>query len=305
MAHPSWLIPHGFLLKTQDSPLKTHVSSLKTHLSDLTYLNQLVWITSYCLLCNITTGGWSSVGHDCHIYGKGIPTITSSGIGETMITSLLSKKVLLAVAVALVTSTAAQAGSILIVSDDANSTEQLGSFQGTISYEYDAIDDVGLLSVTLTNTSDPDYGGYITGFLFNIAGEDPSPTATLTTGTYPFTTATGNGLNGQPYGNPFDAGAALGGYFLGGGSPTDGIAIADTGVFDLVVHSYDAAFLTATSFIEGGGYEFNFIVRFKAIDDGASDKVPAAVIIPLPPALAMGGLGLLGAMFGVRRIRRR
>ncbi len=221
-----------------------------------------------------------------------------------MIITLLSKKMPMAIAAALLASTAAQADSISIFSDESNSTSQLGSFEGSISYEYDAGGDVGLLSISLTNTSDPDFGGYITGFLFNVAGEDPTPTATLTSGTYPFKTALGNGLNGQPYGNPFDGGAALEGEFMGGGSPTDGIAVGDTGIFDLVINSADAAFLTAINFIEGGRYEFNFIVRFRGFNNGDSDKVPGAVIIPLPPAVAMGGFGLM-AMFGVRRIRRR
>lgn len=198
---------------------------------------------------------------------------------------------------------AVQAGSIPIMSDGANSTEGLGSFTGSLAYEFDPFADLGFLSVTLTNTSDPDNGGFITGFVFNIASADDDASATFTSGSHPFENLTDGGLNAEPFGNPFDAGAALGGAFQGGGSPTQGIAVGDTGIFEFDVMAFDAADLTALSFLPGGPSEFNFIVRFRGFENGDSDKVPASVI-PLPPALALGGLGLLGAMFGARRVRR-
>lgn len=196
-----------------------------------------------------------------------------------------------------------QAGSIEIFSDGANSTEGIGSFTGSLAYEFDPFADLGFLSVTLTNTSDPDNGGFITGFVFNIASADDDASATFTSGSHPFENLTDSGLNAEPFGNPFDAGAALGGAFLGGASPTEGIAVGDTGIFEFNVMAFDAADLTVLSFLTDGPYEFNFIVRFKGFENGDSDKVPAT-IIPLPPALALGGLGLLGAMFGARRVRR-
>lgn len=212
-------------------------------------------------------------------------------------------RAVLVVGVMLGSGVAVQAGSILIISDEANSTEGLASFTGSLEYEFDPFADLGFLSVTLTNTSDPDNGGFITGFVFNIASADDDASATLISGSHPFENLTDGGLNAQPFGDPFDAGAALGGNFLGGGSPTEGIAVGDTGIFDFDVMAFDAANLTALSFLSNGPYEFNFIVRFKGFENGGSDKVPAT-IIPLPPALALGGLGLLGAMFGARRVRR-
>ncbi len=201
-------------------------------------------------------------------------------------------------------SVAVHAGSIEIFSDEANSTEGLGSFTGSLEYAFDPFEDMGFLSVTLTNTSDPASSGFITGFVFNIASADDEASATFTSGSHPFENLTHGGLKAKPFGNHFDAGAALGGNFLGGGSPTAGIAVGDTGIFDFDVMAFDAADLTALSFLSNGPYEFNFIVRFKGFENGGSDKVPAT-IIPLPPALALGGLGLRGAMFGARRVRRR
>ena len=198
---------------------------------------------------------------------------------------------------------AAQAGSIDIFSDGANSTEGLGTFTGSVEYVFDSDADLGLLTITLTNTSDPDNGGFLTGFLYNIVNDDPDTSATLVSATHPYEQATDNGLSGQPFGDPFDAGAAIGGAFLGGGDPNGGIAVGDTGIFGFEIMAFDAADLTALNFLVGGPYEFNFIVRFKGFDDGGSDKVPAA-IVPLPPALAWGGFGLVAVMFGARRVRR-
>ena len=208
----------------------------------------------------------------------------------------------LVVSVMLGPSVAVQAGRIEIFSVGANNTVGLGSFTGSLEYAFDPSGDLDFLSVTLTNTSDPVNGGFITGFVFNIASADDEASVTLTSGSHPFENLPEGGLNAQPFGNPFDAGAALGGKFLGGGSPTEGIAVGDTGIFEFDVMAFDAADLTAR-YLTDGPFEFNFIVRFIAFENGDSDKVPATIIL-LPPALALGGLGLLGAMFGARRVRR-
>ena len=213
-------------------------------------------------------------------------------------------RIALVVGVMLGSGLAAQAGSIEIFSDEANSTDGLGSFTGSVDYVYDSDSGLGFLTITLTNTSDPENGGFITGFLYNIVSDDRDASATLVSASHPYEDATDNGLNGAPFGNPFDAGAAIGGAFLGGGDPNGGIAVGDTGIFGFEIMAFDAADLTALSFLVGGRYEFNFIVRFRAFNDGGSDKVPAA-IIPLPPAFAWGGVGLIAVMFGAGRVRRK
>ncbi len=68
--------------------------------------------------------------------------------------------------------------------------------------------------------------------------------------------------------------------------------MGDTGIFEFDVMAFDAADLT-TRFLTDGPFEFNFIVRFKDFENGGSEKDPATIIL-LPPALALGGLGLLG-----------
>jgi len=206
---------------------------------------------------------------------------------------------------ALACTSAAHAGSIVQINGGGSSSlEGLGSFTGSIEYSTaDAFSTTGTLVITLTNTSAPANGGFITGFLFNIGGADSSASATLASGTHPFTNCTGGGLSGSPFGD-YDAGAALGGSFLGGGSPNPGIGVGDTGVFTFDVSASDAGALTALDFLNGGPLDFNFLVRFRGFENGGSDKV-GAVVVPLPPALGLGLVGLVGAAIAAARAKRR
>ncbi len=182
----------------------------------------------------------------------------------------------------------ANADIINIFADTANSEWGLGDFTGTLQYEY-KMGDLGLLTVVLNNTSDEANFGWITGFIFNYSTSDKASTAALTSATHPFEDAPGQ--NGMPYGNPFMAGAALGGDWQGGGAgnPELGIGVGDTGTFSFDITATDADLLSAGSFLQGP-YDFNFIVRFLGFKDKESDKVPA---VPAPGALALLGLGAL------------
>ncbi len=183
-------------------------------------------------------------------------------------------------------SSSASADTLQIFADTANSTQGIGDFTGSLTYDF-IVGDMGVLTVDLTNTSEPGNGGWLTGFIFNIGSSDPDVAAPYTGGTYPFEDAPGQ--NGAPYGNPFLAGAALGGNWLGDGFPADGIAVGDSGSFSFDVFANDAGSLSASSFLEGP-YKFNFLVRFRGFLDGNSDKVPA---VPAPGALALLGIAAL------------
>lgn len=188
----------------------------------------------------------------------------------------------------------ASADVVNIFGDTGNSTENLGNFEGFVQYDFLG-GSSGLLTISLTNTSDLDNGGFITAFLFNMDSSDA--VASLSSATYDFDQATGNGLNGSPFGDPYDAGAGINGSFEGGGNPNQGIAIGDTGLFTFDISASDASSLSALSFMTGA-YDFNFLVRFRGFEDGGSDKVPAA---PAPGALAL--LGAAGLVAGGRRRR--
>jgi hypothetical protein len=149
--------------------------------------------------------------------------------------------------------------TIEITGDSLNSTEQLGDDAGSISYDFDAISDIGVLTVSLTNVTDPDDGGSITGPLFNIDSAVASASTSLVSATHRFLQCFGNGLSGQLIGSAFDAGAALGGTLLGSGSPVNEIAGGSTGEFVFNISAADASGNPTESFLNGQ-LEFDFVV---------------------------------------------
>ncbi|MFG0329352.1 MAG: hypothetical protein ACF8PN_05570 [Phycisphaerales bacterium] len=184
----------------------------------------------------------------------------------------------------------APADLIEIADDPASATEGLGHFTGTLDYRLQG--GAWILSVDLTNTSDPSNGGYITGFLFNIDSRDDDAEAELFSASHGFF-EDAEGESGQPFGSDYDAGAALNGNWLGGGKPSRGIAVGDTGSFQFEIEADDASFLTASSFMNGP-YEYDFVVRFRGFEDGGSDKVGGAVVpAPGAAALLLAGSGLI------------
>ncbi|MGH7213800.1 MAG: hypothetical protein ACREIT_03435 [Tepidisphaeraceae bacterium] len=207
----------------------------------------------------------------------------------------------------------ASAGSIAIQSDPANSTSGLGAFTGSLDYTGT------VLTVTLTNISDPGNGGYITGLLLNIDDADDDATATFVDTDDLSTTGlnesdfsnTGAGNGGQPFG-AFEFGAALGGNFNGGGNPNKGIGVGQTGIFKFNVSDPDSEVFDVHDFLSefspGQGNNAKtaaMLVRFKGFCDDGSDKVPGAKVcpaVPLPPAAwaSLSTLGLIGAV-GMRR----
>lgn len=196
----------------------------------------------------------------------------------------------------LLCTTETASASLIIYGDTANSSEGIGDYTGNLDYIY-AGGSQGWLTVSLTNTSDPLNGGFITGFAFNFDSVDNAASATLISGSHPFTGITN--ANAAPYG-VFDAGAALGGNWLGGGSPNAGIAVGDTGVFVFSILASDAMNLAAESFIAGPGY--GFIVRMRGFADGGSDKIPGTTDMPVPAPAAASLLAIAG-LVGIRRRR--
>lgn len=188
----------------------------------------------------------------------------------------------------------ASADVLPIQADMTNSENTLGDFTGTIGYT--GLGNSGLLTVSLTNTSNPLGGGYLTSVLFNFVSSDPLATVLLASTTdADFIDAAGS--SGVPFGSPYDAGAGVNGTFQGGGSPSDGIAIGQSVTFTFNVNATDAGSLSAASFMSGP-YQFNFIVRFRGFENGGSDKVPG-MLVPAPGAIAL--LGLAGIVGGRRR----
>jgi hypothetical protein len=204
-----------------------------------------------------------------------------------------------AVLVVLFWGSLAQAATLQLVSDSAASTSGIGAFTGSMSY-----DGVDTLTIALTNTT-PVGGGYITGFVFNTPASASAVLAPNPTDNFEdlATSPHNNSLAGSPFGT-FDAGAAIDGDFLGGGSPSAGIAVGDTGTF--VFHVTNGSGASVDDFFFNDGTDYPFVVRLRGIDIGAgSDKVPANSI-PLPPALwsGMSMFALAGIAGLVRRVKR-
>lgn len=195
----------------------------------------------------------------------------------------------------------ASADIVEISGNSSSSIEHTGaSFAGSLEYSYDH-GEHGILTVTLTNTTSNSVGGYLTGFVFDVASADHDFEAELDDASNDHFQDTGHEA-ANPFGD-FDAGAALRANWNGGGNPTLGLAAGQSGVFEFEIEADDASSLTASSFL---GLDGNwFAVRFRGLDNGNSDKILGnSVVVPLPTSV-LAGLGMLGVGLGVRTVQRR
>lgn len=175
----------------------------------------------------------------------------------------------------------------------------LGDFTGTIDIT------ASVLTITLTNTSAPANGGFITAFAVDYpsgvtgaaAGSPFAANFSLIGGGAPGTIATE-----PPGGDVGDFGASTSGTWQGGGSPTGGIGVGETGTFTFNLTGTNSS---AASFLS------DFEVRFRGFDDGGSDKVTGGTPgspggtpgtpVPEPGTLTLLGCGLIGLAGFVRR----
>jgi hypothetical protein len=180
-----------------------------------------------------------------------------------------------------------------------------GSYTGSL--EYSASDAANAqFTISLTNTSSPDNGGYLTAFVFNNPFSNISG-ASLSSSDPDFAILGGptyaDGVNGSPYGQ-FDIGSSTGGSFEGGGNPSFGIGVGGTESFTFTFTGANLDTLTEQSFLDalsvppgdGGGTQ-NFVARFRGFENGESDKVPAngQPVVPEPATMLLFGAGAAGA----------
>ena len=200
---------------------------------------------------------------------------------------------------AVAATTAAGAAVVPITSNSPLSTGNLGTFIGTLDYTYVG-GNAGTLAVTLTNTTPGAIGGFITSFMFRPPPELGAFGCSLTASNFALMVNVPAGTNGSPFPGTWIGGAGLNGSWLAGGQPQDGIGIGQTGSFSFSITGANASMLTSDSFVSGSlvSDPYAFVVRFRGMAEGGSDKVPANQL-PAPGAVA------LLALAGVARSRRR
>jgi len=198
---------------------------------------------------------------------------------------MMSKAILVAVS-ALTCGAAAQADVILFSKAGA-----LGAVNGSMDYTF-VSGSLGKLTISLTNISPAPNGGKLTGLAFDIVSADTNASASLFSKTNANFVGMTN-VSAAPFGT-FDAGAALGGNWLGGGSPNGGIAVGGSATFVFNITATDASTRTAANFL-GSGND-SLALRFRGFADGGSDKVLVPSAGPL--SLAAGAF-----LFAARRRR--
>jgi hypothetical protein len=208
----------------------------------------------------------------------------------------MQSRTMLPLAALAMTTLASTAGAAVvpITSNTTLSTEGLGAFTGTLNYTYLG-GTMGQLDVTLTNTTNPMIGGFITAFMFRTSEQYGAFTTSLLSSDYAAMTNIPAGTSGAPFPGSWIGGAGLNGTWLGGGNPHPGVGVGSTGHWSFSIDGANANLLSSDAFVSGNliSDPYAFVVRFRGMENGGSDKVPANQL-PAPAAAALLGLaGLL------------
>ncbi len=174
-------------------------------------------------------------------------------------------------------------------------------------YLYDAVNDVGVVNVSITNTAL--YDAVITGFAFNTPEEIDALLGFSGPEGMEAILAFNDIKTPEQYGL-FDA-AFISGSNLAGGDPQEGVPVGETFDFSIYFGGTDLAGLTADSFLLELSYvtklsqeAVSFLARFQQTGpcgEGSDVAVPGGgAPVPEPATMLMLGLGGAG-LIGVRR----
>lgn len=204
-------------------------------------------------------------------------------------------------------------------------TGPVGSYTGTMDVT-PVNANAATLTITLTNTSPAGNGGYLTAFVFNNPGNlvtGSSMNMLLSDSGFDVFTPGNNNIGGTPYGQ-FDflvsTSPSFEGGGPGGGQPSDGLGVGETGTFvinltgsgvgGLTVPDFGAALSTEPGIGQAGPQYF--VARFRGFEDDRSDKVAPSgppspvgeIAAPAPATAVLAVLGVVSSV-GLRRVRRR
>ena len=153
-----------------------------------------------------------------------------------------------------------------------------------------------VVTITLTNTSLPANGGFLTAVAFNLTPGTVINTFVTTNANFVNFGPAPTGWTGSvsPDGTRTHLISATGNDYNGGGNPTGGVPTGGAVTFTITLASLNGN--TEASIFN------SILIRMRGFQDGSSDKDPLTVTqVPEPASMLLLGSGLIGVAAGLRK----